>query len=1100
MLKIAGVKTESAFYKKYPTQAAFMKVHGKEFKKAQQGVNMNTQGDTNKNGIPDYLEYTPNQSFGPQNQWKFGNNMSNTPSFGAPTAGQMAGNTFQPSPDPFAMQNYGDQWSQNNPLPQKGTGKISNSVFTSELPNDNKGAEPFNMQGPMKVFTGAIEGYKNLQKEKEYTNRLDTWANVTDVVKKAAISNAYMPKEPNQWFRQDDPRFIQSTGELYNQQGRGSDVIGQNGSSIGGNRTEVQNTYSDGITLYDDLGYTPLEENDETKMYQNGGSWFSQVNNSLGGNSSKGFIGNMGQGSPIDPFISSQFGNNAGSQLGGSLGSIGGPLGSLAGTAIGGYLDKEQGEQAFRQGRINENTGFINNLSMAGDFHNQFSQVTQNGGDLPMYEEGGYMNPEYNPQVITMFGDHNAEDFDDYAHKYRAGGHLKEYTPPSEEAMETYALGGKLQSHWGGNVEDISYNPYMPGSGKTAMINGASHNDDGVGISYRNSQNGYNEGYAANGAEMKAKIEAEGGEPVIEMAEGGNINPQTGEQETSAVIAGNIPVSLKMAEYTENPDLIRIATKNPNRTFKTIIANYSNEENKAIKLKEKAADISNNADKTNGGKLDEQTAFIIDKSGDMKLKKIAEDKMLLVTYQNTLHKLKDELSQAKGKNISAEALGRGLLKIDKDPITKNAPLNQAAKFGANLKIAQGGINESSEEAPRIDEATYNKLVKLYEQGKKDKKSSAVKEFQHLYHQYFPKEAMGAIQKTTKERGVTAKGKQMGLTKEEILAGKDTGRILESNEDEFFGPRTEQYMANINADFNKTPKTKDLQLTSLGTPAVNATSSKTPIGVVPYKRNKLIDVANMISPLFQKNNLPGIDPRQFAKEYLTAATNAVEPVQSQRAPVQLDPLTRISYQELRDATTADFREAEKQLAGNPAALASLYGKKFMSNQPGYAEEFRTNQGLESQIFGGNRAKVNQNVLTNLQLDANQRDLQEKAKSITKDTQRELVGSIADKNLQHEARNLEYNVKKNLFPQFGFNASGNIRNQGPWYQPNIPQIYGGKETIKEVPVYGADGKIQYYKMEENNPTTTTNMTTAIVKNGKSITKNNRNGSVVKAYKNL
>jgi hypothetical protein len=38
MLKLAGVKTEAAFYKKYPTQEAFMKVHGKAFKKAQIGT------------------------------------------------------------------------------------------------------------------------------------------------------------------------------------------------------------------------------------------------------------------------------------------------------------------------------------------------------------------------------------------------------------------------------------------------------------------------------------------------------------------------------------------------------------------------------------------------------------------------------------------------------------------------------------------------------------------------------------------------------------------------------------------------------------------------------------------------------------------------------------------------------------------------------------------------------------------------------------------------------------------------------------------------------------------------------------------------------
>ena len=38
ILKIAGVKSENEFYKKYPTEEAFMKVHGKAFKKAQMGT------------------------------------------------------------------------------------------------------------------------------------------------------------------------------------------------------------------------------------------------------------------------------------------------------------------------------------------------------------------------------------------------------------------------------------------------------------------------------------------------------------------------------------------------------------------------------------------------------------------------------------------------------------------------------------------------------------------------------------------------------------------------------------------------------------------------------------------------------------------------------------------------------------------------------------------------------------------------------------------------------------------------------------------------------------------------------------------------------
>ena len=53
ILKIAGVKSEAEFYKKFPSEEAFMKKHGKEFKKAQDGLNM---GDANNNGIPDYLE------------------------------------------------------------------------------------------------------------------------------------------------------------------------------------------------------------------------------------------------------------------------------------------------------------------------------------------------------------------------------------------------------------------------------------------------------------------------------------------------------------------------------------------------------------------------------------------------------------------------------------------------------------------------------------------------------------------------------------------------------------------------------------------------------------------------------------------------------------------------------------------------------------------------------------------------------------------------------------------------------------------------------------------------------------------------------------
>ena len=48
ILKIAKCKTEKQFYAKYPSEEAFMKAHGKEFKKAQMGIAMS------KPTIPSY--------------------------------------------------------------------------------------------------------------------------------------------------------------------------------------------------------------------------------------------------------------------------------------------------------------------------------------------------------------------------------------------------------------------------------------------------------------------------------------------------------------------------------------------------------------------------------------------------------------------------------------------------------------------------------------------------------------------------------------------------------------------------------------------------------------------------------------------------------------------------------------------------------------------------------------------------------------------------------------------------------------------------------------------------------------------------------------
>ena len=115
------------------------------------------------------------------------------------------------------------------------------------------------------------------------------------------------------------------------------------------------------------------------------------------------------------------------------------------------------------------------------------------------------------------------------------------------------------------------------------------------------------------------------------------------------------------------------------------------------------------------------------------------------------------------------------------------------------------------------------------------------------------------------------------------------------------------------------------------------------------------------------------------------------------------------------------------------------------------------------------------------------------------------------MKYDADVMKYKIQRNMFPTFGFDAAGNARTRGMGYNPTIPQIYGGKGTIEEVPVYDANGKIIRYKMIDSSKKDTTDIPSNatppfipgqgyVSKNGKSILKNARNGSVVKAYKNL
>jgi hypothetical protein len=302
------------------------------------------------------------------------------------------------------------------------------------------------------------------------------------------------------YVRPEDMSF--APNQMGNPTGTGYNPLARDGA-------EIQNTY-DPNDIYTDSGYEPLSDSEQFNM---GG--FMPALKKFGtkaGASLKGGLQEMGaeKAGGVGQFAGSWLGGGKGqtsgagqlgSTAGGVIGSAFGPLGKIAGSAIGGAIGGViGGAQAKRTaGNI---AGMQNNMfkgamsqNIGKQMRNQYSAFAEDGMSLPMYEEGGWMNPEYNPQVITKFGDHDVNDLfspDPMMDTLRAGGSISTspYRQPSERAMQTFAMGGELETHWGGKAEPISYNPYLPDGGETVMFRGQSHEEadgqgrTGIGVTY----------------------------------------------------------------------------------------------------------------------------------------------------------------------------------------------------------------------------------------------------------------------------------------------------------------------------------------------------------------------------------------------------------------------------------------------------------------------------------------------------------------------------------------------------------------------------------------------------------------------------------------
>ena len=659
ILKIAGVKSEKEFYKKFPTEESFIKVHGKALKKAQMGAMIQGNQPAQSNPRPINFQQLYDQ-----------NDMYITGS-----TQDMRNKQAQDQASLAAQQKMANKKSGiADAIGQ--IGKIAGDMSKSDSGKNGKklkkaqsGIEDLvgKAGGPMAVAQSAgniVGGIQQMKGEKDLMKQTQQWAKISGVGLEASQTSPE-PVE-RKYVRPDSPGNMTQPGELYNPLGYGTNILAAK------NGGEIANTFAPN-TIYTDLGYAAVGGN-----FSNFGNQDFMKNatgkNAVAGQQSDIYkFAEQGGGDAISQLTSSignpkGYGPSGASRLGGGVGKIagtifGGPVGGLIGEKfgqIGGdILSKTAEDTEKARGVLDRN---LDTITL-----NQSTQGLQQQNSANM-RDGGMANP----QIINQFGNYKLSQLlqpDPTMDTLRAGGHLQNYTAPSERAMytgrEQFAMGGKLKTHWGGYAEPISYNPYLPEEGETVMFRGNSHDESdgkgrtGIGASYGNTGSDSYTDYAEYGTDSatgKASVEVEE-EPAVQLKDG-----TTGD--TSLTVYGNLELSEPNAELIGMPD-------QANKKYKNIVADLAKKEQKQNKIIEKSLDELSNLDTTNPYDLLYFNSLTANKKGaDANLKMIASQKIKLADMQSATNDTAEEYG------FEADALAKGKVK--------------QAKKGASIKKAQDG--------------------------------------------------------------------------------------------------------------------------------------------------------------------------------------------------------------------------------------------------------------------------------------------------------------------------------------------------------------------------------------------------------------------------
>jgi hypothetical protein len=665
----------------------------------------------------------------------------------------------------------------------------------------------------------------------------------------------------------------------------------------------------------------------------------------------------------------------------------------------------------------------------------------------------------WQPQVITKFGEHKVSDLlrpPKDADMLRAGGHLKEYTPPSERAMSTerpdFQMGGELQTHWGGYAEPMSYNPHMPGTGETVMFRGKTHEDGGIGITYGDNP-----------------VEVERGEPMFEMQEGGEIDPLTGEPKKSGVVLGNMKIPSYGVSELEDANA-------KGKKFKTYVAHLSKKEAKQNKIAEKATSLISNIEGDNPYDMLKMNAGMAMLTGaDMSLKNIADKKRTAAGIQSAI------LDTAEQMGVDSDALAKGKIK--------------QAKKGANISKGQTGVyvptasNLMSEMEKRsIINTGRTTIEQLYNAGLTGLPPNAYTD--EDFYKIGKNNMVGESPMKTLDE-VTIVGKKpkaptpLASTNQKRTASPVPQTKISKKVDEGRPTETRKQLSVVDLGLDRFNKSF---LTPKISPEIEArTKARLAIPEIeqPAEKEGMLDYVktayNELRPFLIPSNQMSLQPEQLMGEMYALSQNVLQPVRAQTfQPLLETRAPQMTAQEQLNKNQADFNSAQRMIGNNPAALSMLAAQKQAADRQAIAQTQAAN--IQQQMAAANRniALLNDATIRNLAtLDA-QYVRQETAESTTKAQAQAALNSIASKIGQNKLQNLQNAVMQNMY-NYRFTPKGRVYNVNPIADFNLPQITALSPETKEAIKQQAPELAKYLKLDE--------------KKGKA-----KNGSLVKAIKNL